>query len=198
MFKYLPNFLTILRIVLVPLFLLCIYSFEVYHLHLFLATLIFVIAALSDYFDGMLARKYKLVTNFGKIFDPLADKILVISALITLMIEPMDLIHPIVFTMIVVRELAVTLLRNYYAKNKIIIPANMGGKIKTTFQLIGIISAFFYFSLPALLTYLKLDFLSLAQWHSNIILGFKIYFWLIGILTIITGWAYFFPKKEGE
>ncbi len=188
--------LTVLRIILVPLFLIAIYALEDYSLHLFFGTLIFVIAALSDYFDGMLARKYNLVTNFGKIFDPLADKILVISALIALMIPPMDVIHPVVFTMIVVREVAVTILRNYYAKKQIVIPANMGGKIKTTFQLIGIISTFFYFSIPNLIDFLNLNFLSMSKWHNQIIVGFKVYFWGIGFLTIATGWVYFFPPKK--
>ena len=77
--KHIPNLLTLFRIVLVPFFIWFAF-FTKFSGHFIVATTIFIIASITDYYDGMLARRFKVVTNFGKLMDPLADKILVISA----------------------------------------------------------------------------------------------------------------------
>ncbi len=80
----LPNKLTILRIVIIPLFILFLYVDIGDNMNLYIAALLFIVASLTDLLDGKIARKYNLVTNFGKFMDPLADKLLVCSALIAL------------------------------------------------------------------------------------------------------------------
>lgn len=102
-----------------------------------LAAFVFIIAALTDMFDGLIARKYKLVTNLGKFIDPLADKVLVIAAMLAL-IESQRLPAWIVMV-IITREFIVTGLRLVAAAEGIVIAASKGGKLKTVTQIIAII-----------------------------------------------------------
>ena len=130
----LPNKLTLLRICLIPVFVILMLS-QVSNFFL-ISCIIFIIASITDFLDGKIARKYNLVTDFGKFMDPLADKLLVLSALIC-MIE-YDLVAGWMVIIIVARELTVSILRAIAADNGKVIAASGGGKIKTTSQMIAI------------------------------------------------------------
>ena len=133
----LPNKLTLVRMILVPVFLLFI-SVESIPYGFTLATVVFAIAAYTDHLDGKIARRDNLITNFGKFMDPLADKLLVTSALIALV--DYNLIGAWIVVVIIAREFAVSGLRTIAASEGVVIAASMWGKIKTTTQIIAIIS----------------------------------------------------------
>lgn len=132
-----PNKLTIARMIMVPffvLFTLCDWGGEA---NRYICLAIFVIASATDWFDGYLARKNNLVTNFGKFMDPLADKLLVCSALIC-MIE-LDRLPAWVVIVIIAREFIISGFRLIAAENGVVIAANYWGKFKTVSQMIMII-----------------------------------------------------------
>lgn len=128
----LPNRLTLFRVFLVPFFI-----FFLLQENKILSLLIFVIASLTDFFDGYLARKNNLVTNFGKFMDPLADKLLVCSALICL--SYMNKINIYVTLIIIAREFIISGIRLVAAEQQNVIAASYWGKFKTATQMIGII-----------------------------------------------------------
>ena len=134
----LPNKLTVLRVIMIPFFVVSLLAFhgEVRLLRN-LAAAIFIVASLTDMLDGKIARKYNLVTNFGKFMDPLADKLLVCSALICL-IELGQLPSWMVI-IIVSREFIISGFRLIAAEQGIVIAASSWGKFKTTFQMIAVI-----------------------------------------------------------
>ena len=133
----LPNILTIFRVVLIPFFVFFLLypGFEGYGNYI--ATVIFIGASLTDFADGKIARKYNLVTNFGKFMDPLADKLLVCAAMICL-IETGQLASWIVIV-IISREFIISGFRLVASDNGVVIAANYWGKFKTTFQMLMII-----------------------------------------------------------
>ena len=135
----LPNKLTLLRILLIPVFIIIMMSNITNHY--LIACLIFIIASITDALDGYIARKNNLVTDFGKFMDPLADKLLVISALIC-MIES-NLVAGWMVIIIVARELTVSILRAIAAADGKVIAASGGGKIKTISQMLAIIILLF-------------------------------------------------------
>ena len=138
--KHLPNTLTILRIVLIPTYMAAMYAKGTYTNQL--ACLLFVIAASTDWLDGYLARKYKLVTNFGKILDPVADKIMVAAAMIVL-VDIHRLAAWIVILMLF-RDFAVGALRDLAASQGTIIAAGIWGKLKTVLQMVSLSLLIFY------------------------------------------------------
>ncbi len=132
-----PNLLTLARILLIPVFwyLLMLDGGDNKAARVG-ATLVFIVAAVTDFVDGWLARKQGLVTTFGKIADPLADKALTGAALIGL-----SVLHELpwwVTVVILLREIGVTLIRFIVLKHGVI-PASRGGKLKTIFQMVGIV-----------------------------------------------------------
>ncbi|MDR3156803.1 MAG: CDP-diacylglycerol--glycerol-3-phosphate 3-phosphatidyltransferase [Lactobacillales bacterium] len=170
-----PNKLTVLRILLIPVFLLVIVGpfdwgmIEVSGISISLARIvamfIFVVASLTDWLDGYLARQWNLVTNFGKFADPLADKMLVMTAFIVLV--ALNQAPAWIVSIIVMRELAVTGLRLLLVEDGEVIAAAWPGKIKTATQMFAIIfllledlpfSLFTSFSVSQLLLYLSLIF----------------------------------------
>ncbi len=128
------NQLTIVRIVAIPLYLLVLYINRDWSN--VLATIIFIIAGLSDYLDGYIARKYSMVTDLGKILDPIADKILVAAALIALI--DLDRLFWWVAVIMLARDFTMEALRNLAASKGVIIAAGIWGKLKTTFQMVAI------------------------------------------------------------
>lgn len=134
----LPNKLTVLRVIMIPFFVLALLLQGGENNTLrYLAAAIFIVASLTDMLDGKIARKYNLVTNFGKFMDPLADKLLVCSALICL-VELKQLPAWMVI-IIVSREFIISGFRLVAAEQGIVIAASYWGKFKTTFQMVAVI-----------------------------------------------------------
>lgn len=140
----LPNKLTMLRILLVPFFVLFM-SMGESPAYGFIALAIFVVASLTDLFDGKIARKHGLVTNFGKLMDPLADKVLVMSAMICFV--AIEYAPAWIVIVILTREFLVTSLRLIAAGEGIVIAADKWGKIKTVTQMTWIIWSLLWKSL---------------------------------------------------
>lgn len=173
----LPNKLTIGRVIAIPVFIV-----------LFLmgnniaATVIFILAAFTDMLDGKIARKYNLVTNFGKLMDPLADKLLVMSALICLVED--SRIAGWMVVVILGREFIITGMRQVAAAQGIVIAAGVTGKIKTITQMIAI---------PLLL---------LNNWPFYLLnIGFeipmdKIFLWIALIMTVVSGVEYIVKNRK--
>lgn len=134
----LPNKLTIFRVILIPFFVFFLLAPYFPGYGKYIATAIFIIASLTDLADGKIARKYNLVTNFGKFMDPLADKLLVCSAMICL-VETKQLAAWIVI-IIIAREFIISGFRLVASDNGVVIAASYWGKFKTTFQMLMIIA----------------------------------------------------------
>ena len=145
----LPNKLTILRVIMIPFFVAALlYDGGADQNMRYVAAALFIIASLTDMLDGKIARKYNLVTNFGKFMDPLADKLLVCSALIC-MIELRELPAWMVI-IIISREFIISGFRLVASDNGVVIAASYWGKFKTTFQMIGVV--LLIFNIPVLST----------------------------------------------
>ena len=132
-----PNALTVMRLMLVPIFGYFLLVAPQTGVNQWISATVFLVAALTDFIDGLWARRYGLITNFGKIADPIADKALIGTALVGL-----SLIGDIawwVTAVILVREIAVTLLRFRVIKRGVI-PASRGGKVKTVSQIVAIVA----------------------------------------------------------
>ncbi len=142
----LPNKLTILRIIMIPLFVAAFYLYMIPG-NMLIATGIFALAAFTDFLDGYIARKYNLVTDMGKFLDPIADKVLVSTALIICLIPPtgvtilieQSFIGAIIVALILARELMVSGFRLVASGKGMVIAADKSGKIKTFFTDITII-----------------------------------------------------------
>ena len=132
----LPNKLTIARVIMIPVFLVFLYLNN-WGCEKYIAVGIFILASLTDLLDGKIARKYNLVTNFGKFMDPLADKLLVCSALIALV--DLNRIAAWIVIIIIAREFIISGFRLVASDNGVVIAASYWGKFKTTFQMIMII-----------------------------------------------------------
>lgn len=175
----LPNSLTIARVILVPFFIACYYLD-----HFILAMIIFIVAAVTDLLDGKIARKQNIVTNFGKIMDPLADKILTYSAFCMFIGD--DVIPAWVLIVVLAREFVVSGMRTVSAAEGKVIAAGMSGKVKTVFQMIAI---------PALLHLLAVP--------ESMPLCYQIIYWIAYvtlyasvILTIYSGVEYVAKNKD--
>jgi CDP-diacylglycerol--glycerol-3-phosphate 3-phosphatidyltransferase len=166
-----PNSLTMFRIASVPLLILLMLSPSKWSG--FFAALVFCAAAITDYFDGYVARRFKLVSNLGKIMDPLADKLLVSSAFI--MLIPYDRAPAWVICVIIGRELAVTGLRNIISEKGEDVSASRLGKLKTGFQIAAIIPLLLHYE------YFGIDF------HA---IGYVL-LWIALVVTLWSGIDYF-------
>jgi len=141
----LPNKLTILRVILIPFFVVFMLFDITGAADKWIALVIFCVASLTDMLDGKIARKYNLVTNFGKFMDPLADKLLVCSAMICLV--DLKLIPVWVVLIIIAREFIISGFRLVASDNGIVIAASYWGKFKTTFQMLMVIVIIFNINL---------------------------------------------------
>lgn len=133
----LPNKLTILRVLMIPVFLFFLLTDTIGSASKWIAAAVFILASLTDFLDGHIARKYNLVTNFGKFMDPLADKLLVCSAMIALV--GMDRLSSLVAITIIAREFIISGFRLVASDNGVVIAASYWGKFKTNFQMFMII-----------------------------------------------------------
>lgn len=133
----LPNKLTVLRIIMVPFFVFFMLTDVGGAANKWIALALFCIASLTDLLDGKIARKYNLVTNFGKFMDPLADKLLVCSAMICLV--EMDKLAAWIVIVIIAREFIISGFRLVASDSGIVIAASYWGKFKTVFQMAMII-----------------------------------------------------------
>ena len=131
----LPNKLTIFRVILIPFFIVFLLV-PITPVDKWIALAIFIIASLTDLLDGKIARKYNLVTNFGKFMDPLADKLLVCSALICLI--ELERIPSWMVIVIIAREFIISGFRLVASDNGVVIAASYWGKFKTTFQRVAV------------------------------------------------------------
>ena len=173
----LPNKLTIGRVIAVPFFIWC------YLEKWFVAALIlFILASLTDMLDGKIARKYNLVTNFGKIMDPLADKILVYSAF-CLMIED-STIAAWMLIVILAREFTIAGMRTVAASEGIVIAAAMSGKIKTVLQMIAV---------PLLML---ANALVGTPYHSQARLLALVFLWASLVMTVYSGIEYVVKNRS--
>lgn len=172
----LPNKLTLFRVLLIPI-LVIVMMMDVPGKFL-TACIIFIVASITDFLDGKIARKYNLVTDFGKFMDPLADKLLVISTLIC-MIEN-DLASGWMVIIIVSRELAVSILRAIAAADGTVIAAGKSGKWKTATQMISIVLLLFGRHLGNLAV-LKV---------GNALLIISV------LLTLYSGWEYLYGNRH--
>lgn len=155
--EHIPNALTLARILVIPVFILILTVWDSLASHI-IAMVLFALASLTDYLDGYLARKWQVVTNFGKFADPMADKILVMTAFI--MLVEIGSAPAWVVAIIICRELAVTGLRLLLVENGgTVLAAALPGKIKTFSQMFAIIFLLFHLQLLGTITlYIALFF----------------------------------------
>lgn len=168
-----PNYLTLLRILFVPAVIACLNLKT--PVGNFFAALTFGLAALTDYFDGYLARKLKIETVYGKLMDPLADKFLVICSLI--MLQHLGQMHPVIVMILVCRELTITGLRALASAEGVIVAASSGGKWKTAFQMIAIPLLMLgdVSLLPLVSIDLTLPFRSIGLWMTYASVGLSLW-----------------------
>ena len=188
----LPNKLTLCRIILVPVFMIFVslteFGTETFNATWYLvAGIVFAAASFTDYLDGHLARKWHMVTDFGKFADPLADKLLTTVALIYMMRD--GVCSPVVLCIILAREFAVSGLRMVAAgaKDGKVIAANMWGKVKTVLQMLSII---FYFFGTALSYRGTVDSVSIVVVVSIALC------WLVAIVTAVSGIKYLWDNRS--
>lgn len=188
----LANKLTLIRIFLVPIFLIFL-AVKGIPYGTFIATFIFILASLTDKLDGYIARSRNQITNFGKFMDPLADKLLVTSALISLV--ELQVIPAWAAIIIIAREFAVSGLRSIAAAQGKVIAASWWGKIKTVIQIIAIILLLLQVNIGDSL-YLKNLVSNNEFWAVFFDKVPKIMLFAAVIITIISGYEYFVKNKE--
>ena len=188
----LPNKLTLTRIILVPVFMVFVSLTQIgtedfnptWYL---VAGIIFAAASFTDFLDGHLARKWNMVTDFGKFADPLADKLLTTVAFIYMMRD--GVCSPVVLCIILAREFAVSGLRMVAAgaKDGKVIAANMWGKVKTVLQMLSIIFYFFGMAIAAN-----------VSWDATVmVVGASVVLcWLVAAVTAISGIKYLWDNRS--
>ena len=185
----LPNKLTLTRIILVPVFMVFVSLTQIgtedfnptWYL---VAGIVFAAASFTDFLDGHLARKWNMVTDFGKFADPLADKLLTTVAFIYMLRD--GVCSPVVLCIILAREFAVSGLRMVAAgaKDGKVIAANMWGKVKTVLQMLTII--FYYFTVALTGNVLGQTCASIAHWLC----------WLVAVVTAVSGIKYLWDNRS--
>lgn len=175
----LPNFLTILRIICVPVIAIIIILPENQNKVVF-AFYLFILAALTDYFDGLTARKLNQTTEFGKVLDPIADKLTIVLLLFVLYSTNIGNKFPIMLGIpmltIIFREIFVSGLREYLGKKSVVLEVSWMAKIKTTMQLLAVGTLIGSLAYP----------LSTSFEYLGLLLT-----WIAGLLTLVSGLNYF-------
>ena len=195
----LPNKLTVLRMCMVPLFVVIMMASDALWATL-TGLILFIVASLTDMLDGKIARKYGLVTDFGKFMDPLADKFMVIGAMFVILYRSLISYNDVIFAnvffwaflLVIFRELAVTSIRLIVSGSKgIVVPANMLGKIKTCTQIACVICCI---AEPMIYELIErpTDFLPVSLITAALMLVFTIW---SGLNYILSLWKYLDPQK---
>lgn len=183
------NRLTMLRIVLTFVFMFFLFVHGLWAK--VMSLIIFIIAALSDFFDGMIAHKKNMVTDFGRLMDPLADKILVLAAFAAFV--QMQLIEAWMFVIIVSREILITSLRLFALNKGKVLSAAKAGKHKTVSQMAVILSILLFIVVKELmLTYFTWN----PAWQKLFQQGIYILMLLTVILTLYSGLAYLWDNRK--
>ena len=183
----LPNKLTMLRVILVPVFMvfaaLSNYGTAGYNeTFMLLAGIVFAAASFTDFLDGYLARKYHLVTDFGKFMDPLADKCLTTAAFIYMVAD--GICSPVVLAVILFREFAVAGVRMIAAESGTVIAANIWGKVKTVLQMLTVL---FYYFVPFFMGDSDIMAFGLIT---------QVLCWLVALVTVISGCIYLWQNRR--
>ena len=187
----LPNKLTLVRCILTPIFLACVVIN--FPFHYAVALLVFIIASLTDYFDGMIARKHNLVTNLGKFLDPLADKALTTAAFIGFVHMLNSNSLPWALFIILAREFAVTSVRLLAAKDGVVVAASFSGKLKTVMQMVSIIY------MLAFRQVIRFGAVRSLLGDDGILLGSRIglvLIWISVIATVVSGIQYVWELRH--
>lgn len=187
----LPNKLTVGRIILVPFFVVALLAN--FPLNNAVALIIFIAASLTDMFDGKIARKNGLVTDFGKFADPLADKILVLAALLCFV--QLGICDCIAVIIVLFREFSVTSIRLIAASKGKVVAANMWGKAKTVSQMIAII-AVIAMQIVLELPEVGLNFINTATFKPIFFAVGEILIWISVVFTIISGVVYIIQNRQ--
>ena len=204
----LPNKLSVLRLIMVPIFMVVMllptftdFSATVDMILTLSGAFLFIAASITDMLDGKIARKYNLVTDFGKFLDPLADKFMVIGAMLCILFTnagnlAMFTLYFFALVVVVFRELAVTSIRLVAAsgKEKVVIAANMLGKLKTVTQIVAVVAAIVE---PVIYSALNLN-VSLLSFPPITLVTTVLMIYLTihsGINYIVGAWKYLDPQK---
>ncbi len=157
-----PNLLTLARVAVIPPFVLFTYAADPFHS--FVAAILFSAAAVTDVLDGFLARRLNLVTVMGKFLDPLADKLIVMAALV--MLVRLGRVTAVVVILLLARELAISGLRTIAISEGLVIDASQGGKWKTSLQVTGIVALLVHYRYPIdfLVGRATIDFNAVGSW----------------------------------
>ena len=172
-YKHLPNILTAVRIGVIPIIVLTFYFDDTTFAHQ-LSAFLFLIACITDFFDGYIARKFNIESNFGKMLDPIADKILVGTILI--MLAKFEKVNELPCILILTREFAVAGLREFLAEIQVSVPVSRLAKIKTFIQMAALF---------ILLLGTQGSGIPYLSEFGQIVL------WIAATITLFTGWSYF-------
>lgn len=186
-----PNKLTIARMIIAPLFLAVLLWDSLPHRFL-LSMIIFIAASVTDAIDGKMARKNNQVTNFGKLLDPIADKVLTTAALLAFM--KLGLCNIWIVMIVLTREFAIASIRMIAASNGVVIPANIWGKLKTVSQMVFTVLIMFlgeiYSYAPNVVPGVTVPYYLTLSNISNALL------WITAVLTVISGIIYIKDSKN--
>jgi cardiolipin synthase len=181
--KHLPNILTISRIVIIPILIASFYiEGRMYH---WVAASLFMIASITDFFDGYFARLWKVQSNLGRFLDPIADKLLVAAAILMLVhFQDIGRLGIIPAIAILCREIAVSGLREFLAEINVSVPVSNLAKIKTGVQMTAIFLLLLGVEGPSFAEVETITKITLTELLGRILL------WISAVLTLITGYAY--------
>ncbi|MCX7697998.1 MAG: CDP-diacylglycerol--glycerol-3-phosphate 3-phosphatidyltransferase [Candidatus Goldbacteria bacterium] len=195
--KKIPNRLTMFRIFIIIIFIPTVLMDKM--ISSYIALFLFIIAAISDYLDGYIARKYNIISNFGKVMDPLADKIMVISALLCFI--QLNVVPAWMVIIIIAREFLISGIRIMAAKNGDIIAASNWGKAKTITEIIAIIAILVLLAIVNTLEYLSIstEKISILDFQIRFVLLKLIPYWLmfvVAVTALISGLEYYFKNSK--
>ena len=194
-----PNKLTLARMIATPVFMATMLIDFPYHYAV--SMLLFIAASTTDLIDGKMARKYNLVTNFGKFLDPLADKMLTTSAYLGFMFlysGCYGLQMTIITFIVLLREFMISSIRLVTAKEGLVVAANIWGKLKTVTQMIGIIAALVFYSVTEDFGNIiaGLGWIDIAQLKGVCDIIIMVLFWISTALCVISGLIYLIECKD--